>query len=79
MANTQAPQAPTKTLVWKGNNPEQSKASPLHSRYIEPEYHGVSKTYHFHPDTDHTLEVDEADAAVIMSGPDKAEFRIKPD
>ena len=63
-------QAPTKTVA-----PRQ--AHPLHSRIIDPENHGVSRVYHFHPDNDHTLEVDESDAAILMNGPDKAEFRIR--
>ena len=69
--------ATTKTLVWKGADRSKEAASPLHSRLIEPEHHGVSRTYHFHPDTGHALEVDETDAAIIMSGPDRAEFRVK--
>lgn len=67
----------TKVLVWQGIEPGSRKASPIHSRYITPEDNGVSRVYHFHPDQGHALEVDEADAAIILSGPDKHEFRIK--
>lgn len=67
----------SKILVWRGLDPAKDVASPLHSRLITPEFNGVSKEYNFHPSNGHTLVVDEADAAVLLSGPDKAEFRIQ--
>lgn len=74
MANTNEPQAqaPTKTLVWK-------QGDYHHARLLTPEHQGISREYLFDRDNKHTVEVDAADAAIIMEGPDKAEFRMKAD
>lgn len=60
----------TKLLVWKDGDYH-------HARLLTPEHQGISREYLFDRTNKHTVEVDDADAAVIMNGPDKAEFRVK--
>lgn len=62
---------PTKSVVWKEGQSHTAKQ-------IDPEWHGTSKSYLFSAATDHTVDMDESDVAILMNTADKGEFRVKP-
>lgn len=61
----------TKSVVWKNGAPHTAKQ-------IDPEWHGISKSYYFGNETNFTAEMDESDVAILMNTADKDEFRVKP-